>query len=74
MALVILGATKCSICEKIIYDGDKYQKFAPFIANKDDPLRIFSDAACHDDCFYDHPLAKEAIIRYKEIRGIDKSR
>lgn len=67
MALVSLGVTRCSICHKIIQKGDRYIAFPPLTANKLDPLILFSDAACHYDCFINHPLADAAIARRDEV-------
>lgn len=34
--------------------------FAPFVADRSDPLFVFSDATVHSACFTRHPLSEQA--------------
>ena len=67
MAILIRGATKCSICNKVMQEGDEVVSFPPFIPNELDPLYFFHDAAFHADCFHSHRLAGLAQKRYREL-------
>jgi hypothetical protein len=67
MALVFVGATRCVICHEVIEKGQEYIAFPPFVPNKLDPLILFNDAACHQTCFINHPLADAAQLRTREI-------
>ncbi|MGE5417560.1 MAG: hypothetical protein ACM3UZ_12560 [Acidobacteriota bacterium] len=62
MALIFLGMT-CTICGKPINDLEDIVAFSDFVANKIDPLYMFSDAAFHRECFEKHPLAEQALLR-----------
>ncbi len=51
MALILLGASKCSICNKAITENDHYLGFSPFIEDDKDRLWRHSDSAVHQKCF-----------------------
>lgn len=59
MALFVPG-TPCRLCGREMLRGDEVVTFAPFVANKKNPLFIFSDGAVHKSCFERHPLAERA--------------
>lgn len=61
MAIVVLASTKCPLCGKVLQNKADLYLFPPMIANTNDPLYIFSDAAVHLSCLKMHPLGKEAM-------------
>ena len=67
MALVFTGSTRCVICNEVIEKGQDYVAFPAFVSNKRDPLINFHDAACHQDCFTNHPFAPVAQTRLAEL-------
>ena len=67
MAIVIEGKTLCGICEKTIEAGQRIIAFPAFAPNELDPLRVFNDAAFHEECFYRHPLAEKALARKEKL-------
>lgn len=67
MAILILGATNCIICGKVISIEDDYVSFKPFISNAKDPLLFFNDAAMHQECYCRHPLYSQAEERYRQF-------
>jgi hypothetical protein len=68
MALLFSGKTKCQLCGKVIYKGQDFVAFSPFVGNGLDPLWMFNDAPFHAECFNEHPLAQKANTRHAEIR------
>jgi hypothetical protein len=60
MALVIKNRTACGICHRPLQDQDSIVSFPPFIANRCDPLYVFSDGAFHSACLDQSPLATSA--------------
>jgi hypothetical protein len=64
MAILLIGKTECPICGMVIKEAQEVVCFPNFVANKFDPLWMFSDGAFHANCFYDHPLAEKALARY----------
>jgi hypothetical protein len=50
MSLIILGKSKCSLCNKILEDTDLLTAFPAFLPN-DHKFGRFSDAALHTECF-----------------------
>jgi hypothetical protein len=69
MAIVLVGKTKCAMCNKVLSAQDNIMAFAPLAPNENDPLHVFNDAAFHANCFYKHPLSKRALAREKELQG-----
>jgi len=59
MALFLPGM-RCGLCEKPMTAADELVSFRPFVADRCDPLYIFSDATVHAACFAQHPLSDEA--------------
>jgi hypothetical protein len=43
------------------------EAFPAFVANRRDPLLVFSDAAVHADCLRRHPRGEEALQRRDEL-------
>jgi len=59
MALFIPGMI-CPVCGHPMMASHDVVMFAAFVANRADPLLVFSDAAMHKACFDQHPLSMEA--------------
>lgn len=69
MAILILGKTKCPICNRILHGNQKIVSFPPFVGNELDPLHLFHDSAFHEECFRQHPLAETATLLLLEMRA-----
>ncbi|MFZ9847620.1 MAG: hypothetical protein ACO3EE_05655 [Flavobacteriales bacterium] len=50
MALIILGQSKCPICNHLLLDDQSTLAF-PAISNLNHPLWKYFDAGIHKDCF-----------------------
>lgn len=72
MAIIIRGSSKCSLCGKVIEDGQDVVAFSPFVGNELDPLWIFNDRGFHRACFEAHPLAGEAQASFE--KGLEQAR
>ena len=66
MALFISGM-ECSLCCQPITNENELIAFGPFVANRRDPLYVFSDAVFHRACFERHSLSEKAIQRHKDV-------
>lgn len=51
MAIIIPGKTLCPLCDDVITESDEIVGVPHFIADKNDPLWRYSDAAFHRACF-----------------------
>jgi hypothetical protein len=51
MALIIDGASECSLCGSLICEGDDIVASSDFIDDEYDPLSEFSDAPTQRACF-----------------------
>lgn len=51
MAIYLSGISKCQICHKQIFDGEKRTSFTFFIDDENDPFWKYQDAVYHYDCF-----------------------
>jgi hypothetical protein len=58
----------CSLCRAPMTPTDEVASFAPFIADPDDPLHLFSDGAFHAACVARNPLAAEATAWHRAAR------
>ncbi len=67
MALFVPGM-ECVLCGSPIHTAQEKVMFSPFVANRKDPLHLFSDAVFHRGCFENHPLSADAICRHEEVR------
>ena len=65
MALFAPGMP-CRLCGKPMAAAADLSIFAPFVADRSDPLFVFSDAAIHTACFARHALAEEATRWHDE--------
>ena len=54
MAIIILGKSKCSICNKTLNEGDVVKSFPAFLPS-DHRYGRFSDAGFHKDCVESDP-------------------
>ena len=69
MAIVILGTTKCAICERVIADTSCIVATQHFIADQRNPLWRYSDAAMHSGCFKEWPHRAEFVSLYNATVG-----
>jgi hypothetical protein len=53
----------------VINKTDEFVGFSAFLANRDSPLRIFSDAVLHKDCFHNHPLSQAAEAEFTKVQA-----
>ncbi len=53
MALILLGASKWSICKKAITENDRYLGFSPLIEDDKHRLWRHSDSGVHQEFFED---------------------
>lgn len=67
MALFIPGMA-CPLCSQAMRSRDDVVMFSPFVANRGDPLYLFSDGVFHRECFARHALAGAASERFEEMR------
>lgn len=66
MALLFIGSTLCTLCDKVVNEGDSYQSFPAFIMNELDPCFIFTDGAFHEACVRNHAQGADALRRVDE--------
>jgi hypothetical protein len=67
MALVLLGKSRCAICEKILVDGDRMVSTSHFITDQTDPFWRYSDAPFHYLCFLKWKSRHRFICRFNEL-------
>lgn len=58
---------KCRFCGLPMEANEEIVLFAPFVANRRDPLFVISDGVFHRNCFKRHPLANQAIQRQENV-------
>lgn len=68
MAIIFEGSSECVICGKVLDKEEEYTGFAPLTSNTKDNLFLFSDAAMHVNCLYQHPIGKLALF-YRGMYG-----
>jgi hypothetical protein len=66
MALIFRGKSACSICGRILMDGDEIRGFPAFIADRSDPLWKYSDSAVHASCYEKWEHRTEFELKYTE--------
>jgi hypothetical protein len=59
MAVFVPGTT-CPLCGLPVRSTGEGVIFSPFVADRSDPLFIFSDSVVHASCLSRHPLSVEA--------------
>lgn len=64
MAMIILGLTACCICGEHIDEARSFTAFPAFVLNENDPIFMFSDSACHDECIDGHVLSTTLKQRF----------
>ena len=69
MALLIWGASRCSICHEVLVQGQPIVATTHFIANPADPLWRFSDSGMHAACFAEWEYRDEFAARYHAALG-----
>jgi hypothetical protein len=67
MALVIVGESRCMICNRLLEDEHQVTSLPAFVSNRRDPLFRFNDAAFHRSCFSADPLAGAAAERSANV-------
>jgi hypothetical protein len=66
MATILLDKTLCIVCGEAINEHRPFVAFSAFVVDENDPIFIFSDSACHDDCLAKHDLVDIATERFRE--------
>lgn len=59
MAVFVPGI-RCALCGLPVVSLGEAAIFSPFIADRSDPLFVFSDSVVHVSCLSSHPLSAEA--------------
>jgi hypothetical protein len=65
MAVFVPGMP-CALCGKPMTLAGEVIMFSPFVADRTDPLFVFSDAAMHAACFARHPWSEQATKWHEE--------
>ncbi len=68
MTLLFDNRTKCGLCGLSLSSGPATFAFPAFLANAEDPLFRFSDAAFHESCLVRDGDGSRAMARYREWR------
>jgi hypothetical protein len=72
MAIFVPGII-CPLCGKPVMSADEAVMFSPFVADRADPLFLFSDSVLHAPCLERHPLSAEAskwhdeAVRHRKV-------
>ena len=69
MALLMWGASRCSICREVLVQGQPIVATTHFIADPADPLWRFSDSGMHAACFAGWEHWAEFAARYYAALG-----
>ena len=69
MALLMWGASRCSICREVLAQGQPIVATTHFIGNPTDPLSRFSDSGMHATCFAVWEHRDEFAARYYAALG-----
>lgn len=67
MAIIIAGASKCSICDAVLARGEDVIGTPHFIHDSSHPLWPFSDSGMHRACFLAWPKASEFRAAYNDL-------
>lgn len=65
MALIILGKSTCKLCNEVLQKHQELVAFPAFIADRQDPLYPYSDAAMHRSCFDAWTRRGEMVAKYQ---------
>lgn len=66
MATILLDKTPCVVCGEAVDESRPFASFPAFVVNENDPIFIFSDDVCHDDCLIGHNLRYVLTERFEE--------
>ena len=69
MAMLMWGASRCSICRDVLVQGQPIVATTHFIADPADPLWRFSDSGMHAACFAGWEHRDEFAARYPAALG-----
>lgn len=64
MALIIHGKSECPLCHAVIAKDDDIVATSHFIADPEDPLWRYSDAAIHRTCFESWEQRENFVNRF----------
>jgi len=74
MAIIITGKSKCALCGEVLLSEQEIVGTPHFIADRNDPLWRFSDAAMHRACFDAWEHRAEFLAKYEhaleQVRGL----
>lgn len=65
MAIIILGSTKCALCDKLLQQGEDVSSLPP-ISDIPNPLYKYFDAGLHTRCFENWDKKEEVLRIIKE--------
>jgi len=69
MALLVLGASKCSLCGEILARAQDVVANSAFIDDVSDPFWKYSDSGMHRQCFLDWADREEFIAKFNEVHS-----
>ena len=67
MALILLGKSKCVLCEVVLQKEDRLVATSHFIGDRSDPLWRYSDAPFHYRCFIRWKSRHDFICKFNDI-------
>lgn len=67
MALILLGKSKCALCETVLQEGDRLVATSHFIGDQSDPLWRYSDGPFHYRCFVRWKSRHDFICKFNDI-------
>lgn len=70
MAIVILGRSRCAICNEVIERSQEVVATAAFIEDPHHSLLRFSDAAMHQPCFLAWDRRGEFVAQFNRVFGM----
>ena len=68
MAIIIRGASKCSICGEVLEEGQSLVAFPHFLRQGDELWR-YSDFGMHEQCFEQWEHRDAMIHKYRVFKG-----
>jgi hypothetical protein len=73
MAIVVLGQTKCCLCNELLLDGEEIVSLPPLFYNQRDPAWRLNDSGVHHACLIRVGLADRAMGKLAEVEARAKS-
>ncbi|WP_272150182.1 hypothetical protein [Tenacibaculum aiptasiae] len=72
MALIFLGKSECSICNKVLKTTDEIIGWSPFL-NAKHKFWKYSDSGMHENCFnnWEHKVEFEHLYKYQPLIDFD---